>query len=67
MVLWMLSHAPRLRRFPYTLSKEKIDHLQDHLRFMPVCIGIANSVCVRGGMRGAVLIKLGLNEREVSR
>ena len=67
-MVWMLSHALTLRRFPYTLSKEKIDHLQDHLRFMPVCIGIANSVCVRGGgMRGAVLIKLGLNEREVSR
>ena len=47
-MVWMLSHAPILRRFPYTLSKEKIDHLQDHLRFMPVCIGIANSVCVRG-------------------
>ena len=53
-MVWMLSPVFRLRRFPYTLSKEKIDHLQDHLRFMPVCIGIANSVCVRGGDEGGL-------------
>ena len=59
-MVWMLSHASILRRFPYTLSKEKIDHLQDHLRFMPVCIGIANSVCVRGkGGRGGCPNKIG--------
>ena len=50
---------PHVLRFPYTLSKEKIDQLEDHLRFMPVCIGIANSVCVRGGDEGGCPNKIG--------